>query len=72
MEMAGEQRVLAGDSLAEQEAASERLASAAWAGLPQLPAADFPQDVVEILNTGPTTFSSRENAERLLTAGLAM
>lgn len=62
----------AGESLAELEAASERLASAAQANPPQLPPAEFPRDVAEILNTGLTTISSREDAERLLAAGVAM
>lgn len=72
METAGEQRVRAGESLAELEAASERLASAAQTNPPQLPSADLPRDVAEILNTGLTTISSREDAERLLAAGVAM
>lgn len=72
METAGEERVRAGESLAELEAAAERLAAAAQATPPEPPAAEFPRDVAEILNTGLTTISSREDAERLLAAGVGM
>jgi tetratricopeptide (TPR) repeat protein len=71
METAGEERVRAGISLRKLEDSAQLLASETQADPPRPPAPAFPRDIADILNS-LTTISSREDAERLLAAGVSM
>lgn len=71
METAGEERVRAGRSLRKLEDMSVLFEQGARATPPTEVSPDFPKHVSEILND-LTTLSSREDAERLLAAGVSM
>lgn len=71
METAGEERVRAGLSLSRLEAAAGELATASQADPAVPPAPGFAREIADILNS-LTTISSREDAERLLAAGVSM
>lgn len=71
METAGEERVRAGRSLRKLEDIAVLLDEGARANPPTNISPDFPKSISEILNE-LTTLSSREDAERLLAAGVSM